>query len=224
METESQSDKGVIMKRNILSWTICALAAFALLIPALASAQTKAMPGKRPVLLGDELMSTLALSKDQKAQIDTLRMDMDRDLRPLHEDQQRLMHDFDMIWRGPNPDDRGLKSVMRKLVKVSAKIDARGFEFQIALFNILSDKQRRALSDKSRELCEKAPGDMWLGQPGAMNACPPPPQAENPPPGGNDPKGGQPGNNPPPAGGNQGQPGNNPPPAGAQGQPAQAPR
>jgi len=207
------------MKKNILSWTVCVLAALALLIPAGASAQVKAMAGKRPALMGDELESALALSKDQKGQIDRLRAEMEMDLRPLLEEQQRLMRDFDMIWRGPNPDDRGLKGVMRKLVKVSAKIDARGFEFQIALFSILNDKQRRALSDKSREHCEKAPGDTWLGQPGAMNACPPPPQEQS-----GDPKGGQPGKNPPPAGGNQGQPAQNPPPGGAPGQPAQAPR
>jgi hypothetical protein len=194
-----------MMKKNLLSWAVCAVAAVALLAPVGAQAQAQFQAGKRPSFLGDELTATLLLSRDQKLRIDQLRMDMDRDLRPLLDEQQQLMHDFDMMWRGPNPDDRGLKSVLKKLLKVSAKIDARSFQFQVALFNMLDQRQRRALSDKSRERCEKAPGDNWLGQPGAMNGCPPaPPKDEAPIPG----QPGQPGQNPPPNG--QGQPGSTP--------------
>ncbi|MCK9460061.1 MAG: hypothetical protein M0R80_10515 [Proteobacteria bacterium] len=182
-------------KNRLLGATIGCLM---LLAPFVAAAQGGPPPPRRIPTIEDEVFVRLHLAKDQKAQVQKLLIELERDMKPLFGEQRKLEDAFEREWISPDPDTGDLKRLHRKLVKVADRIEARGFEFQLALLDILGESQRHDFMTamKCQRDPTKHPGR--CDGPGSKTDPKPPTGGPNPPGGPTPPPGNGPGDHAPP--------------------------
>ena len=148
--------------------------------------------------IGDDVLAQLNLAKDQQGQVQGLQADLERDLRRLFGEHRALAEAFQRELTSWDPNPGELRRLHNKLARILVKIDERGFDFLLALIDILSEQQRRdlvAAMNGHRRGASDSPGlpsgatgsPLPPDDPGSQGSPPPPPTGDKKPPSGGPP-------------------------------------
>ena len=154
--------------------------------PAAPAKDDRHQPGERH---GDP-MAELSLSKDQEMKIQKLRAEMDNKVRPLFDEQRRLMEAAEKAWTAPRLDKGELKKLQKKLRIVQTKMEDSGFDLQMKMGEVLTPEQRKKMIERRpphpRDRGDKGPpkgekANPQMGKPGENGHYSGGPGAEHPP-------------------------------------------